>query len=76
MRIDDGGETPLNLVVEIKGFRDGDAALKAATIRNRWAPAVNADGRFGRWAVVEVRDAFTGADDIRAALRAAARVEA
>jgi type III restriction enzyme len=68
-------EDPLNLVVEIKGYRDEDAALKATTIRDQWVPAVNNDGRFGRWAFVEVRDVFTSMSDVRAAIRAAAGLE-
>jgi len=70
LRIDDGAGDLLNLVVEIKGFRDGDDALKAAAMRGQWLPAVNNDGRFGRWAFVEVRDVYTGADDIRRAIGA------
>ena len=33
------------LVVEVKGFRDHDAHLKAETMRHKWIPAVNRLGR-------------------------------
>ena len=46
VRLDDG----TTLVLEVKGFRGHDAALKAATTRDKWVPAVNRLGRFGRWA--------------------------
>ena len=72
VKIDDGRDDLLNLVVEVKGYRRGDAALKAEAMQTHWVPAVNNDGRFGRWAFIEVRDIYTGTDDIRAAIRKAA----
>ena len=54
---DGGGKSDLlRLVVEIKGYRKGDAQAKADTMNNRWIPAVNHDGRWGRWAFVEICD--------------------
>ncbi|MCZ8122350.1 MAG: DEAD/DEAH box helicase family protein [Magnetospirillum sp.] len=53
VRIDDGNPDPLNLVVEVKGFRGEDAKEKANTMRAYWVPAVNASGRYGRWAFAE-----------------------
>ncbi|MGE0119519.1 MAG: BPTD_3080 family restriction endonuclease [Dongiaceae bacterium] len=50
----DGGA--LNLIIEVKGFRGRDAQMKAATMQNLWVPAVNNDGKFGRWAFLEIRD--------------------
>lgn len=60
VRIDDGhGEDdPLNLVVEIKGFRGLDAQLKAETMATLWVPGVNNLKSFGRWGFAEFRDAF------------------
>ena len=63
VRIDDGrtidGEPdPLNLIVEIKGFRGTDAQLKAETMRALWVPGVNNLGAFGRWAFAEFRDVY------------------
>ena len=53
---------PLNLVVEIKGFRGEDAKEKANTMRSYWVPGVNNLGKFGRWAFAE----FTGVFEIDA----------
>jgi type III restriction enzyme len=54
----DRRDDPLNVVVEIKGFRGIDAQIKAETMRALWVPGVNNAGGFGRWAFVELRDAF------------------
>lgn len=58
LHVDDGQPDPLNVVVEIKGFRRGDAQLKAETMRNLWVPGVNNLGRFGRWAFAEFSAVF------------------
>lgn len=58
VRIDDGHEDRLNLIVEIKGFRGEDAKEKANTIRNYWVPGVNNHQKFGRWAFAEFRSVF------------------
>lgn len=60
-RVDDkkgkGPDDLLNLIVEIKGFmRDERDQAKADTAMKRWIPAVNNDGRFGRWDFVEITD--------------------
>ena len=57
--VDDGRgpDDPLNLVVEIKGFRGEDAKDKKLTMESRWVPAVNNLGTSGRWAFAEFRDA-------------------
>jgi type III restriction enzyme len=68
VRIDDGREDPLNLVVEIKGFRGEDARAKAETMRAYWAPGVNHLGRFGRWDFIEFRDGYAMKDDFAAAV--------
>lgn len=47
--LDDGHPDPLQLIVEIKGFRGPDAQAKMDTLTSLWVPAVNNDGRFGRW---------------------------
>lgn len=56
VRLDDGGDEPLNLILEIKGFRGLDAQLKAETMRTLWVPGVNNLGGHGRWAFEEFRD--------------------
>ncbi len=47
---------PTTLVVEVKGLRDHDAALKAETMRAKWVPGVNRLGKFGRWGFAELRE--------------------
>jgi type III restriction enzyme len=58
VRIDDGHEEPLNLVLETKGFRGLDAQLKAETMKTLWVPGVNNLGVHGRWDFVELTDVF------------------
>jgi type III restriction enzyme len=54
--MDDGhcNEDPLHLVLEVKGERDAADDAKDDTMRRMWVPAVNATGRFGRWAFLRV----------------------
>jgi hypothetical protein len=49
---------PLNLIVEIKGYRGEDAIEKANTMRAYWVPGVNNLGSFGRWAFAEFTEVF------------------
>ena len=60
VRVDDGRgqDDLLNLIIEIKGYRDGHAAKKAETMRTLWLPAVNASGAYGRWAFAEFQQPF------------------
>jgi type III restriction enzyme len=58
VRLDDGQDDPLTLILETKGYRGGDAQLKAETMRTLWVPGVNNIGGFGRWAFEEFRDVF------------------
>lgn len=53
-----GPDDPLQLIVEIKGFKDLNAQIKAETMRALWVPGVNNLKTFGRWAFAEFRDAF------------------
>ena len=56
---DDGHPDPLQVIVEIKGFRGPDAQAKMDTLASLWVPAVNNDGRFGRWgSPVEIIEPF------------------
>tara|TARA_Y100001933_G_scaffold261751_2_gene317220 strand:+ start:4971 stop:8012 length:3042 start_codon:yes stop_codon:yes gene_type:complete len=61
LQIDDGkgADDPLNLVVEIKGFRNEDAKDKADTMATYWVPGVNNLGTMGRWAFAEFTDKWT-----------------
>ena len=72
VRVDDGhgAENPLNLVVEVKGYRRENAKVKKQTMENYWVPAVNELGDFGRWAFVELKDVYTMRGDVDAALKA------
>ncbi len=60
VQVDDGHghDDPLNVVIEIKGFRGLDAQLKAETMSAMWVPAVNALETYGRWAFGEFRDVY------------------
>ena len=62
VQIDDGRSDPLNLIVEIKGYRGEDAKEKANTLRAYWVPGVNNLKKFGRWAAAE----FTAVYEIEA----------
>jgi type III restriction enzyme len=55
-RVDDGRDEPLNLILETKRYRGGDAQLKAQTMRTLWVPGVNNLGAFGRWHFEEFTD--------------------
>jgi type III restriction enzyme len=60
VQIDDGhGEDdPLNLIVEIKGYRGEDAKEKKSTMDTYWVPGVNNLETYGRWAFAEFTDVF------------------
>ena len=58
MQIDDGMDDPLNLIVEIKGFRREDAKDKKLAMDNYWIPGVNNLEAYGRWAFAEFTDVF------------------
>ncbi|HYC56503.1 MAG TPA: DEAD/DEAH box helicase family protein [Candidatus Binatia bacterium] len=72
VQVDDGygAADPLNLVVEIKGYRREDAKEKKSTMETYWVPGVNHLGTYGRWAFAEFTDVFMIDADF------AARVEA
>jgi type III restriction enzyme len=58
VQIDDGQPDPLNLVVEIKGFRGENAKDKANAMRAYWIPGVNNLAKFGRWAFAEFKSVY------------------
>ena len=60
VQVDDGSEKddPLNLVVEIKGYRNQDAMMKKSTMDSYWVPGVNNLRQYGRWAFAEFTDVF------------------
>ena len=58
VQVDDGQGGPLNLIVEIKGYRGEDAREKKNTMEAYWLPGVNALGEYGRWAFAEFADVY------------------
>ncbi|MBZ9557211.1 MULTISPECIES: DEAD/DEAH box helicase family protein [unclassified Modicisalibacter] len=63
VQVDDGHDDPLNLIVEIKGYRGEDAKEKKTTMDTYWVPGVNHLGSYGRWAFAEFTDVFQMQDD-------------
>lgn len=61
--VDDGQDDPLNIIVEIKGYRREDAKVKKSTMETYWVPGVNNLKRFGRWAFAELTDVWEMEDD-------------
>ncbi len=66
VQIGDGLAEPLNLIVEVKGYRGENAKEKANTMRAYWVPGVNNLKNFGRWAFAE----FTAVYEMDAAFAA------
>ena len=66
VQVDDGREDPLNLIVEIKGYRGEDVREKNNAMEAYWLPGVNALGQYGRWAFAELTDVY----DIESGLQA------
>ncbi len=52
VRVDDGRgpDDPLNIIIEIKGFKNEQVKLKKETMTDKWVPGVNELGAYGRWA--------------------------
>lgn len=64
--VDDGRSDPLQLIVEIKGYRGEDAKDKKLTMDTYWIPGVNNLGKYGRWAFAEFTDVFFMETDFKA----------
>lgn len=64
VRIDDGKKDLLNLVLEVSGQAYDDKQAKTDTARTLWVPAVNAEGRFGRWAFLELTDPLSAQKEL------------
>lgn len=65
VQINDGQAEPLNLIVEVKGYRGENAKEKANTMRAYWVPGVNNLQKFGRWDFAE----FTSVYEMDAAFK-------
>ncbi|WP_413784054.1 BPTD_3080 family restriction endonuclease [Pseudomonas amygdali] len=65
VQVDDSGGkyAPLNLIVEIKGYRRDDAKEKKSTMDTYWIPGVNHLGTHGRWAFAEFGDVYEMQED-------------
>jgi type III restriction enzyme len=68
VRIKDGQDDLLNLIVEVSGEARKDKATKVDTARSLWIPAVNNHGSFGRWAFIEISDPWDAQNTIRSTL--------
>jgi type III restriction enzyme len=78
VHLDDGhgrGD-PLKLIIEVKGEQDELDLTKMATAQDVWVTAVNNDGRFGRWAFLQLNDQPHNAEDKIRAFLAAQRTAA
>ncbi len=60
VQIDDGHglDDLLNIVIEVKGYRQENVKLKSETMREQWIPGVNNLKTFGRWAFGEFTSVF------------------
>jgi type III restriction enzyme len=67
VRVNDGRgpDDPLNLVVEIKGYRREDAKEKKSTMDTYWVPGVNHLGSYGRWAFAEFTEVYQIESDFK-----------
>lgn len=63
VHVDDGQDDPLNLIVEIKGYRREDAKEKKSAMENYWVPGINNHKQYGRWAFAEFTDVFAMQSD-------------
>lgn len=65
VQVDDGHgpDDPLNLVVEVKGYRGEDVKDKSNTMKTQWVPGVNSLGDYGRWAFAEFGDVYAMQSD-------------
>ncbi len=68
VHVDDGREDPLQLIVEVKGYRGEDAKEKKNTMDAYWVPGVNYLRTYGRWAFLELSDANTMNAEFSAAI--------
>ena len=65
VKVDDDQGDLLNLILEVSGEARTDKAIKAATTRNLWIPAINQHGGFGRWNFIEITDPWDAENTVR-----------
>lgn len=63
VRLEAESGVPINLVLEVKGYRGEDAVAKKETMETLWVPGVNQLGGFGRWHFAEFRNWASMEDD-------------
>ncbi len=68
VRIKDGNDDLLNLIIEVTGEHKKDKVAKVSTAKTLWIPAINNHGGFGRWAFIEITDPWNAKNEIRAYL--------
>ncbi|MBF0405650.1 MAG: DEAD/DEAH box helicase family protein [Nitrospirae bacterium] len=68
VRIKNGDNEILNLIVEVTGEKKKEKAAKVATARNLWIPAVNNHSGHGKWGFIEITDPWDAMNTIRKAL--------
>lgn len=54
VHLQDGEQDPLKVLVEVSGQEKREKDIKTMSAATKWINAINADGRFGRWAFVEL----------------------
>ena len=65
-----GDDNPLNLIVEIKGYRREDAKEKKIAMETYWVPGVNNLCTYGRWAFAEFTEVYRMEADFEAKVQA------
>jgi len=65
VRIKDPDGEVVNLIVEVTGEKKKEKAIKVATARTLWVPAVNNHGGFGKWGFIEITDPWDAQNTIR-----------
>jgi type III restriction enzyme len=70
VHVDDGrgSDNLLNLIIEVSGQMLELKDRKVQIVEDLWIPAVNNDGRFGRWAFMEITDPYNAEAVIRSKL--------
>lgn len=68
-KIDLPDKSVLNLIIEVTGKKDDKKIIKIKTARELWVPAINNVGKFGKWAILEVRDIHEVQNLIRAGIQ-------
>ena len=56
VKVGEGEEDVLNVVLEVKGYRGESANEKKHAMETCWVPGVNALGEYGTWAFIELNE--------------------